>query len=183
LNYFHFSDKEIYDWESLLVDNEQLNAELKKTREAVIDAMSLYNETVERLEADLSAERAACKEAEGLLEEMRRFESIRNGELLERCEKAEAAHKLAADLYAKTWPKLNKTEAELRRLSVALDESIKLQAHYAKLLNMLPSWCLRMCRCGHHEGYHNDRGECIQRHLCQCTGFTANHGAEASGES
>lgn len=29
----------------------------------------------------------------------------------------------------------------------------------------VPSWCFdppgpRMCKCGHHEGYHNDAGEC-----------------------
>lgn len=29
----------------------------------------------------------------------------------------------------------------------------------------------RMCPCGHHEGYHNDQGECLLRYKCACTGI------------
>lgn len=44
----------------------------------------------------------------------------------------------------------------------------------------VPSWCFdppgpKMCRCGHHEGYHNDAGQCLHaRHFskCGCAGFT-----------
>ena len=40
----------------------------------------------------------------------------------------------------------------------------------------VPSWCYdppgpRMCSCGHHEGYHNDAGECLQRLRCGCQGL------------
>ena len=40
----------------------------------------------------------------------------------------------------------------------------------------VPHWCYDndkplMCSCGHHEGYHSDKGECNQRHKCQCAGF------------
>jgi hypothetical protein len=31
----------------------------------------------------------------------------------------------------------------------------------------------RMCPCGHHEGYHNDSGECLMRYSCGCTGLPA----------
>ena len=41
----------------------------------------------------------------------------------------------------------------------------------------VPSWCYRngtrMCPCGHHEGYHNDAGECLRHHICNCTGLPA----------
>jgi len=41
----------------------------------------------------------------------------------------------------------------------------------------VPSWCYRngpkACPCGHHEGYHNDAGECLNRHACGCTGLPA----------
>ena len=42
----------------------------------------------------------------------------------------------------------------------------------------VPSWCYepgkpKMCKCGHHEGYHNDAGACNQQHKCGCTGMTA----------
>lgn len=41
----------------------------------------------------------------------------------------------------------------------------------------VPSWCYpkgpRMCPCGHHEGYHNDAGRCLQTHLCGCVGIPA----------
>ena len=41
----------------------------------------------------------------------------------------------------------------------------------------VPSWCYpdgpRMCPCGHHEGYHNDAGVCLQRHKCGCNGLPA----------
>ena len=39
----------------------------------------------------------------------------------------------------------------------------------------VPSWCFeggpKMCPCGHHEGYHNDDGECLLRHKCGCKGL------------
>lgn len=39
----------------------------------------------------------------------------------------------------------------------------------------VPPWCYRSgpkeCPCGHHEGYHNDDGECLQRHQCGCAGL------------
>lgn len=42
----------------------------------------------------------------------------------------------------------------------------------------VPSWCYpnnapRMCPCGHHEGYHNDKGACLNAARCKCTGLTA----------
>lgn len=41
----------------------------------------------------------------------------------------------------------------------------------------VPSWCYskgpRMCPCGHHEGYHNDAGQCLHARACQCTGLAA----------
>ena len=41
----------------------------------------------------------------------------------------------------------------------------------------VPSWCYgdgpKMCPCGHHEGYHNDAGQCIQADRCGCTGLPA----------
>jgi hypothetical protein len=45
----------------------------------------------------------------------------------------------------------------------------------------VPSWCYdppgpRMCVCGHHEGYHNDAGECLQRLRCGCRGMPAASG-------
>lgn len=39
----------------------------------------------------------------------------------------------------------------------------------------VPSWCYpngpRMCPCGHHEGYHNDAGTCLQAAKCHCDGL------------
>lgn len=40
----------------------------------------------------------------------------------------------------------------------------------------LPSWNYpggkpNVCPCGHHEGFHNDGGECLNRHKCGCTGL------------
>lgn len=40
----------------------------------------------------------------------------------------------------------------------------------------VPSWCYpdnspKMCSCGHHEGYHNDKGVCLLQHKCRCTGM------------
>lgn len=39
----------------------------------------------------------------------------------------------------------------------------------------VPSWCYKrgpiLCRCGHHEGYHNDAGECLLVARCGCTGI------------
>jgi len=45
----------------------------------------------------------------------------------------------------------------------------------------VPSYCYpngkpKMCPCGHHEGYHNDKGECLHAHhfsKCGCTGLPA----------
>lgn len=42
----------------------------------------------------------------------------------------------------------------------------------------VPSWCYpndapRMCPCGHHEGYHNDKGRCLHAKRCGCTGLPA----------
>lgn len=42
----------------------------------------------------------------------------------------------------------------------------------------VPSWCYQngpnMCPCGHHEGCHNDAGECLLRRLCLCDGLPDN---------
>lgn len=42
----------------------------------------------------------------------------------------------------------------------------------------VPSWCYprgpKMCPCGHHEGYHNDKGRCLLAHRCECAGLPAN---------
>ena len=39
----------------------------------------------------------------------------------------------------------------------------------------VPSWCYehgpKMCPRGHHEGYHNDRGQCILVARCSCEGL------------
>jgi hypothetical protein len=39
----------------------------------------------------------------------------------------------------------------------------------------IPSWCYkngpRMCPCGHQEGFHNDKGQCLQTRACKCTGL------------
>lgn len=40
----------------------------------------------------------------------------------------------------------------------------------------VPSWCYpngnpKMCSCGHHEGYHNDKGECLRAGSCGCSGI------------
>lgn len=39
----------------------------------------------------------------------------------------------------------------------------------------VPRWCFpdgpKMCTCGHHEGYHNDKGACLLAHECRCTGL------------
>lgn len=41
----------------------------------------------------------------------------------------------------------------------------------------VPSWCYevgpRVCLCGHHEGYHDDSGACINRARCGCAGLPA----------
>lgn len=41
----------------------------------------------------------------------------------------------------------------------------------------VPSWCYengpKMCPCGHHEGYHNDGGQCLMAHKCNCSGLPA----------
>lgn len=41
----------------------------------------------------------------------------------------------------------------------------------------VPSWCYKsgpkMCPCGHHEGYHNDAGTCLNAHQCACEGLPA----------
>lgn len=39
----------------------------------------------------------------------------------------------------------------------------------------VPDWCYengaKLCPCGHHEGYHNDDGECVRAHECGCKGI------------
>ena len=40
----------------------------------------------------------------------------------------------------------------------------------------VPSWCYPnnhppMCSCGHHDGYHNDKGQCLKKKECLCGGF------------
>lgn len=40
----------------------------------------------------------------------------------------------------------------------------------------VPSWCYPnnappMCCCGHHDGYHNDAGECLLARKCRCVGM------------
>lgn len=41
----------------------------------------------------------------------------------------------------------------------------------------VPSWCYpkgpKQCPCGHHEGYHNDAGECLLHRRCNCSGLPA----------
>lgn len=46
----------------------------------------------------------------------------------------------------------------------------------------VPSWMYpnnnpKICPCGHHEGYHNDAGQCLHAHhftKCGCTGLPDN---------
>lgn len=39
----------------------------------------------------------------------------------------------------------------------------------------VPHWCYprgpKMCRCNHHEGFHNDAGVCLRQSLCGCQGL------------
>lgn len=39
----------------------------------------------------------------------------------------------------------------------------------------VPHWCYprgpKMCPCGHHEGYHSDKGACVLWHNCRCKGL------------
>lgn len=39
----------------------------------------------------------------------------------------------------------------------------------------VPSWLYengpKECPCGHHEGYHNDAGECVLEYECLCLGL------------
>lgn len=40
----------------------------------------------------------------------------------------------------------------------------------------VPSWCYpnnapKQCPCGHHEGYHNDDGLCLNARTCRCSGL------------
>ena len=41
----------------------------------------------------------------------------------------------------------------------------------------VPHWCYpkgpRSCPCGHHEGYHNDAGQCLLTRRCRCAGLPA----------
>lgn len=42
----------------------------------------------------------------------------------------------------------------------------------------VPSWCYpnnapKMCPCGHHEGFHNDAGQCVNGRKCGCAGLPA----------
>lgn len=38
-----------------------------------------------------------------------------------------------------------------------------------------------MCQCGHHEGYHNDAGECLHAQTCKCTGLDAGDDCQCEG--
>ncbi len=47
----------------------------------------------------------------------------------------------------------------------------------------VPSWYYpngapKMCMCGHHEGYHNDKGECLQEDKCSCVGMSVRKACE-----
>jgi len=40
----------------------------------------------------------------------------------------------------------------------------------------VPPWCYdapgpKMCKCGDHEGFHNDKGQCLKVSKCGCLGF------------
>lgn len=40
----------------------------------------------------------------------------------------------------------------------------------------VPNWCYEnsnppMCSCGHHHGYHNDKGVCLKKYQCKCTKY------------
>ncbi len=39
----------------------------------------------------------------------------------------------------------------------------------------VPSWCFeggaKVCACGHHEGYHDNTGECLLTAECGCIGM------------
>lgn len=39
----------------------------------------------------------------------------------------------------------------------------------------VPDWCYpndpQMCPCGHHEGFHNDAGQCLRAAECHCPGL------------
>ena len=39
----------------------------------------------------------------------------------------------------------------------------------------IPEWLYKngpkMCPCGHHEGYHDDNGNCLLRKECHCSGI------------
>lgn len=41
----------------------------------------------------------------------------------------------------------------------------------------VPDWCYRsgprMCPCGHHEGFHDSEGRCLQAGRCGCSGLPA----------
>lgn len=43
----------------------------------------------------------------------------------------------------------------------------------------VPSWCYpdgkpKVCPCGHHEGYHDDGGNCLHMRECGCLGLPNN---------
>jgi hypothetical protein len=42
----------------------------------------------------------------------------------------------------------------------------------------VPSWLYtngpKTCPCGHHEGHHNDEGQCVERRSCRCPGLPSN---------
>lgn len=38
-----------------------------------------------------------------------------------------------------------------------------------------PNKSPKMCPCGHHEGYHNDAGECLNSAACGCAGIPADY--------
>lgn len=42
----------------------------------------------------------------------------------------------------------------------------------------VPYWCYKngpkLCPCGHHEGYHNSKGQCLHKSNCHCQGLPTN---------
>lgn len=48
----------------------------------------------------------------------------------------------------------------------------------------VPSWCYgapgpKRCACGHHEGFHNDAGKCVNAWICDCPGYESDAGTKA----
>jgi hypothetical protein len=51
----------------------------------------------------------------------------------------------------------------------------------------VPHWCYEggkppVCSCGHHHGYHNDSGVCLQRHRCACKGYDGRDPGSGDGD-